>query len=103
MERGAISQLGADRRSGRLVRLRYGSSEIIFNARDVDGGGFEQLQVGQLVDFELVTDLRRGLRARNVRAVDDGVVLRRPAVGEDGPNREINSAWKVQIPGEELG
>ena len=49
MERGAISQLNADRSTGRLVRLRYRSAEISFNARDVPDGGFEQLQVGQLV------------------------------------------------------
>jgi cold shock CspA family protein len=107
MERGAISQLNADRSTGRLVRLRYGSAEISFNARDVPDGGFEQLQVGQLVDFDLVTDLRRGLRALNVRAVDDGNVLPGPVARasvpqqDSGLGRAISSARAVQRPGPE--
>jgi cold shock CspA family protein len=97
MERGAISQLIADRAGGRLVRLRYGSAEISFNARDVAGGLFEHLQLGQLVDFEIATDLRRGLRALNVCIVEDGVVLRNPIPQGEGA-RAISSHWTVNSP-----
>jgi hypothetical protein len=97
MERGVISRLIEDRGAGRLVRLRYGSAEISFNAGDVDGGSFERLQVGQLVDSEVATDLRRGLRALSVHIVEDGVVLRNPdSQGE--ASRAISAVWMVKPP-----
>ena len=97
MERGVISRLIADPGGGRLVRLRYGSAEISFNARDVHDEGFEHLQVGQLVDFEVATDLRRGLRALSVHIVEDGVVRRNPGSKDEGA-RAISAVWTVKPP-----
>jgi hypothetical protein len=71
MERGAISWVQLDRGYGRLVRLQFGGAEIGFNAEDLVGCSLEQLRVGYPVDFEMAVDLRRGLRARYVRVVEE--------------------------------
>ena len=70
MHRGAIARLQPRRGCGYLVRLWIGASEIIFSARDLDGWNFDELRVGQAVEFDLVPD-SRGVRAVQVRVVED--------------------------------
>ena len=71
MQRGVISRLEPDQGYGYLVRPTFGGVEIAFRATALDGLSLEQLRIGQPVEFELASDMRRGPRAEQVRVVED--------------------------------
>jgi cold shock CspA family protein len=70
MHRGAIARLESNRGYGYIVRPWIGAKEILFSASALDGWSFDQLRVGQAVEFDLAPD-PRGVRAVQVRVVED--------------------------------
>ncbi|MBX5491522.1 MAG: cold shock domain-containing protein [Chloroflexi bacterium] len=70
LQRGTIARLHGRPKHGLIVRGWIGATEIAFDARDLDGVGFEQLHVGQAVEFYLASS-PTGLRATGVRIIDE--------------------------------
>ena len=70
LHRGAIARLLSPPGHGFIVRGWMGASEIPFDARDLENVGFDQLHVGQSVEFFVISS-STGLHARQVRILDD--------------------------------
>ncbi len=71
MPQGTIKNLISDRGFGFIVPegADIRAKDLFFHHSDIQGSRIEDLQVGQLVDYDLGTDERRGTpRAANVRA-----------------------------------
>lgn len=67
MATGSIKRLVADRGFG-FIGEEGGTTDLFFHARDVRGASFEELRVGQRVEFDAEADPRGGGRkAANVR------------------------------------
>ncbi len=67
---GAITRLKTQNSSGYLVRLHMGAREIRFDARDLTETSFEELHIGQAVEFDLVRG-PAGLRATHIRLLSE--------------------------------
>lgn len=71
MATGTIKSLLSDRGFGFIApgEASAGDKDLFFHHTDVQGApGFDQLQVGQAVEYELGRDERRGTpKAKNVR------------------------------------
>ncbi len=66
---GKIKNLVKDRGFG-FIQVEGASEEVFFHSTSVAGGSFEELNVGQTVEFDMEADPRnpRRSRAGNVRA-----------------------------------
>ena len=70
MPQGTIKNLISDRGFGFIVPedADVGAKDLFFHHSDIQGTSIEALQVGQLVEYDLGTDERRGTpKAANVR------------------------------------
>ena len=70
MPQGTIKNLISDRGFGFIdpEDADVGAKDLFFHHSDIQGTSIEALQVGQLVEYDLVTDERRGTpKAANVR------------------------------------
>jgi CspA family cold shock protein len=70
MPQGTIKNLISDRGFGFIVPedAGVGAKDLFFHHSDIQGTSIEALQVGQLVEYDLATDERRGTpKAANVR------------------------------------
>jgi CspA family cold shock protein len=71
MPQGTIKNLIRDRGFGFILPedAQAGAKDLFFHHSDIQGTSIENLQVGQVVEYDLGTDERRGTpKAANVRA-----------------------------------
>ncbi len=70
MPQGTIKNLIRDRGFGFILpeSAAVGTKDLFFHHSDIQGTSIESLEIGQLVEYDIGTDERRGTpRAANVR------------------------------------